>query len=141
MNVMEISTVMFLIIVLLTMIMEGVDSSIGMMYGIVLGPLLIGFGFFPTDVVPFLMLRQAIGGIVTSFRHHRLKNAFFIVWVLIGRKVSSPGLVISLCIGAVIGGYIGPALLNKIGDNHVKLTKAAGLIAFISGIYAMIKIF
>ncbi len=59
------------------LVMECIDSALGMMYGTVLSPLLIIMNYDVKDVVPSLLISQAIGGFIASFRHHRLKNADF----------------------------------------------------------------
>jgi uncharacterized protein len=57
--------------------MEFIDSALGMMYGTVLSPLLILFGFNARDVVPSILISQAVGGFIASWRHHRHGNADF----------------------------------------------------------------
>ena len=59
------------------MIMEFIDSALGMMYGTVLSPLLIIMNYNPKEVVPSILVSQAIGGFIASWRHHRFKNADF----------------------------------------------------------------
>lgn len=61
----------------MALIMEIVDSSLGMMYGTILSPLLVGYGFEPLLVVPAILLSQAIGGIGGTISHHRFENADF----------------------------------------------------------------
>jgi hypothetical protein len=253
---MEITLIVFGLIVLLSILMEAIDSSIGMMYGTVLSPLLIGLDFAPVDVVPALVLSQALGGVVASLRHHQFKNASFtwqskdmkvagmifslgivavivgacvgvnvnkhilsmyiailmtvmgvivfagfrlqfrwrnilfiglissfnkalsgggfgpivtsgqlisgrngrrsvgattmseveiclasyVVWILVSNRVPSLLLTLALCMGAVVGGFIGPAVLKKIGNNNVLLTKIVGAMAIASGVFAIIKL-
>jgi uncharacterized protein len=60
-----------------SLIMEFVDSALGMMYGTVLSPLLIIMNYDAKEVVPSILISQAIGGFIASWRHHRLKNADF----------------------------------------------------------------
>jgi len=67
----------FLLLVFMAFIMETVDSSIGMMYGTLLSPLLVGAGFAPLIVVPAILLSQAIGGVSGTLMHHRHGNADF----------------------------------------------------------------
>jgi uncharacterized protein len=57
--------------------MEFIDSALGMMYGTVLSPLLILLGFNARDVVPSILISQAVGGFIASWRHHRHGNADF----------------------------------------------------------------
>ncbi|HEX9024702.1 MAG TPA: sulfite exporter TauE/SafE family protein [Geobacteraceae bacterium] len=59
------------------LIMEFIDSSLGMMFGTVLSPLLIIMNYSAKEVVPSILISQAIGGFIASWRHHRFKNADF----------------------------------------------------------------
>ncbi|MFH0832892.1 MAG: sulfite exporter TauE/SafE family protein [Candidatus Aenigmatarchaeota archaeon] len=68
---------LFIILAALALIMEIVDSSLGMMYGTILSHVLIGFGFDPLIVVPSILISQAIGGIAGTIFHNKLKNADF----------------------------------------------------------------
>ncbi len=58
-------------------VMEFVDSALGMMYGTVLSPLLIIMNYSAVEVVPSLLISQAVGGFIASFMHHNCKNANF----------------------------------------------------------------
>lgn len=62
---------MFIVSFVLAGIMEIVDSSLGMMYGTLLSPLLILFGFDAKIVVPSIVLSQAIGGLIATVQHNR----------------------------------------------------------------------
>lgn len=68
-----------ILIVIAALICEFIDSSLGMLYGTIMSPLLIIGGFSPLLVVPSILLTQAIGGFIASFFHNRLKNAVFSV--------------------------------------------------------------
>jgi uncharacterized membrane protein YfcA len=59
------------------LIMEFIDSALGMMYGTVLSPLLLIMNYSVGDVVPSILISQAVGGFIASWRHHRLNNADF----------------------------------------------------------------
>jgi len=63
--------------ILLALVMEIVDSSLGMMYGTLLSPILIGYGFEPLIVVPAILISQAVGGIGGTISHQKFKNADF----------------------------------------------------------------
>jgi len=56
---------------------ELIDSSLGMMYGTILAPVLIIIGFDPLLVVPSILLSQAIGGLIAARFHHQLGNVYF----------------------------------------------------------------
>ncbi len=59
------------------LVMEFIDSFLGMMYGTVLSPLLILAGYNAKTVIPAILISQAVGGFVASWRHHKLGNANF----------------------------------------------------------------
>ncbi|UCE36548.1 MAG: sulfite exporter TauE/SafE family protein [Thermoplasmata archaeon] len=65
------------IMVLLALLMEVIDSSLGMMYGTLLSPILIGYGFEPLVVVPAILISQAVGGIGGTISHQKFRNADF----------------------------------------------------------------
>jgi len=64
-------------LIFVTFVAEIIDSSLGMMFGTILSPLLIGLGFDPYFVVPSILVSQAIGGIVATYRHNYFKNGDF----------------------------------------------------------------
>ncbi|MBU3902221.1 MAG: TSUP family transporter, partial [Candidatus Thermoplasmatota archaeon] len=66
-----------LVLIIMAFIMEIVDSSLGMMYGTLLSPILIGYGFEPIIVIPAILISQAVGGISGTISHHKFKNADF----------------------------------------------------------------
>jgi len=64
-------------IAILAFACELIDSSLGMMYGTILSPVLIIIGFDPLLVVPSILLSQAVGGFVAAMFHHQLGNVYF----------------------------------------------------------------
>jgi uncharacterized membrane protein YfcA len=64
-------------LIICAVIMEFIDSALGMMYGTVMSPLLILFSFNVKDVVPSILISQATGGFIATWRHHRHGNADF----------------------------------------------------------------
>jgi uncharacterized protein len=66
-----------LILALLALVMETVDSSLGMMYGTLLSPVLVGWGFDPLVVIPAILVSQAVGGCSGMICHHIFRNADF----------------------------------------------------------------
>lgn len=72
---------------------ELIDSSLGMLYGTILSPVLIIAGFDPLLVIPSILFSQAIGGFVASIGHHRLKNVDFSIEKDLVRRLSDLGYV------------------------------------------------
>jgi len=54
-----------------------INSSLGMMYGTILSPILLIAGFDLIVVVPAILFSQTIGGLTASIFHHRFKNTNF----------------------------------------------------------------
>jgi len=75
---------------------ELLDSSLGMLYGTILSPVLIIAGYDPLVVVPSILLTQALAGLLAAAMHHRLRNVDFRVDNEAFRKGRDSGLVSSL---------------------------------------------
>jgi len=71
---MEITITLFVVIVVISLVCEYMDASIGMGYGTTLSPVLLIIGFLPLEVVPSVLLGQLVGGLVGGVTHHRLGN-------------------------------------------------------------------
>ena len=65
---------LFLIIIILAFIFESMDSMAGMGFGTALSPLLFLLGYTPLQVVPTILISEAITGIVDTFFDHEFKN-------------------------------------------------------------------
>jgi uncharacterized membrane protein YfcA len=63
-----------LLIVLLAFLFESMDSMAGMGFGTGLTPLLLIFGYTPLQVVPTILISEAITGIIDSYFDHEFKN-------------------------------------------------------------------
>lgn len=66
---------MFLILFLSGFIAKLIDSALGMMYGTLLVPILIGSKFDPLVVIPSVLLSQGVGNLTASIFHHKFNNA------------------------------------------------------------------
>ncbi|MHC1605632.1 MAG: sulfite exporter TauE/SafE family protein [Candidatus Methanofastidiosia archaeon] len=95
-------------------LMEIVDSSLGMMYGTILSPVLIGYGFESMIVVPAILLSQALGGITGTISHHKYGNADFnglTKDMKVVLTIVIPGLL-AIAIGSIVVLQISKSLLN-----------------------------
>jgi len=63
------------VIVCLAFFCELVDSSLGMGYGTMLAPILLMLGYPLNEVVPAVLLSEALTGLVAALCHHELGNA------------------------------------------------------------------
>ncbi|MHA1210778.1 MAG: sulfite exporter TauE/SafE family protein [Candidatus Freyarchaeota archaeon] len=66
-----------IILFVIALLGEIIDSGLGMMYGTLLSPILIAAGFSPSAVIPSILISQAMGGLTGTIFHHRYKNADF----------------------------------------------------------------
>lgn len=99
---------------LLAVIMEIIDSGLGMMYGTLLSPLLILMGYSPKLVVPSILISQAVGGATGSIGHHIRKNTDFRGLtrdMQISLSIIIPGLL--ACVAGVFAGKLIPSLYMK----------------------------
>ena len=79
--------------------------------------------------------KRAIG--ITDFAEAPICVMAFVAWVVLS-GFPDTRLILPLCVGAGIGGLIGPYLLSKVkSTNIIKLT--VGLLAFVSGVIVLIK--
>jgi len=101
-------------LIFFAMIMEFIDSALGMMYGTVLSPLLILMGYDVKAVVPSILISQSVGGFVASWRHHGLQNATFKSGT-VDYHVSTTIIwfgVFACLIGVFVSASISPKILN-----------------------------
>jgi hypothetical protein len=103
-----------LILVAMAATMEFIDSFLGMMYGTILAPLLIIMGHDTKTVIASILISQAIGGFMASWRHHFHGNADFSKGTL-DRKVAliviGAGIIASV-MGVSVSLNISPKVLN-----------------------------
>lgn len=98
----------------LAVVMEVIDSGLGMMYGTLLSPLLILMGYSPKLVVPSILISQGIGGITGAIGHHARKNSNFKGMTKdfkISLAIIIPGLL--ACIAGVLCGKLIPSIYMK----------------------------
>lgn len=101
------------------LIMETIDSGLGMMYGTLLSPILIIAGFNPFLVVPGILLSQSIGGFFASYHHHKYKNA---KWSIKSKdlKISLTLLLLGL-LAVVVGVYVGTIISAELLKTYIGL--------------------
>ncbi|MFX1380652.1 MAG: TSUP family transporter [Promethearchaeota archaeon] len=65
---------LILLIIIFAFIFESMDSMAGMGFGTALSPLLFLLGYTPLQVVPAILISEAITGAVDTFFDHEFKN-------------------------------------------------------------------
>jgi uncharacterized membrane protein YfcA len=63
-----------LLVLLLALVCEYMDSSLGMGYGTTLTPVLLAAGFEPLQIVPTILLSECLSGFVAGVFHQRDRN-------------------------------------------------------------------
>lgn len=102
------------IVAVMAIVMEVIDSGLGMMYGTLLSPILIIMGYDPKLVVPAILITQAIGGATGSIGHHIRGNTNFnglTQHTKISLAIVVPGLL--ACVAGVFAGKLIPAFYMK----------------------------
>lgn len=61
-------------VVVLALLFETADSASGMGFGTALAPLLFLMDYEPRQVVPVILISEAVTGLVAGWFHHRLRN-------------------------------------------------------------------
>jgi uncharacterized protein len=61
-------------VVALTVIFEFLDASAGMGFGTAITPMLLIMGFSPMQIIPVVMIQQAVAGLTGAWLHDRLGN-------------------------------------------------------------------
>ena len=69
---------MAILVFLVALVCEYVDSALGMGYGTTLTPLLLLAGFAPLDIVPAILLSEAVTGAAAGLLHQRDGNVNFL---------------------------------------------------------------
>jgi hypothetical protein len=64
-------------VLLISIVIEYIDATLGMGYGTALTPILLLMGFSPLQVVPAILLAQFIAGIIAAVLHHGAGNVSF----------------------------------------------------------------
>ncbi|MFX1494189.1 MAG: TSUP family transporter [Promethearchaeota archaeon] len=68
---------LILIIILLAFLFESMDSMAGMGFGTALSPLLFLLGYTPLQIVPTILISEAITGFIDTFFDHEFKNIHY----------------------------------------------------------------
>lgn len=115
-----------------SIIMEFIDSSLGMMYGTVLSPLLILLGVDAKVVVPSILISQALGGFTASYRHQKFNNADFTKGT-IDHKITTT-LIWFGVLASVIGVYVSISISQKVLSTYIACLVICIAILIFSGV-------
>ncbi len=118
-----------LMIFLLALFCEYIDSSLGMGYGTTLTPLLLLFGFAPLQIVPCVLLSELLTGFAATVLHHRDGNVNLI------KDRTARTTAILLCLLSVFGAII--AVCFAIHISKMVLTTTISFIILMCGILTL----
>ncbi|NHJ22857.1 MAG: sulfite exporter TauE/SafE family protein [Candidatus Lokiarchaeota archaeon] len=127
----------FLFIVLLAFLFESLDSIAGMGFGTALSPLLLLLGYTPLQIVPTILISQAISGLINTLFNHEFKNVRYSFRPL--NDATKLGLIMALCgclaiFASIILGYF----TIKFPDTVIKTYVA--ILVFLMGVSGIIRI-
>jgi uncharacterized protein len=111
---------------------EVVDSGLGMMYGTLLSPILLMLGYPSSEVIPSILISQAVGGFVGSIFHHKNKNSDFT------KLKGDFGLVLIVIVMGLFASFVGVMFAHYIPDKALKLY--IGFLAVVMGILCVLKV-
>lgn len=114
---------MLLVLVALAFVAGFLDTVLGMGYGTVLGPLLLAMGYRLPEVVPTLLVSQALAGFVGARFHHANGNACF------RRNSVHSKVALMLVVAGLAGGVGGPWLAQQVGERVVRAYMAVMIVA------------
>jgi uncharacterized membrane protein YfcA len=112
-----------ILVFLVALVCEFVDSSLGMGYGTTLTPLLLLAGFAPLDIVPAILLSEALTGAAAGLMHQRDGNVNFL------RDARARRTVVLLIALSTVGAIAAATLAVKVSKETLTLFIAAIIIA------------
>jgi len=121
-----------LFLIPLAVIGEVIDASLGMMYGTLLAPLLIGIGYDPYLVVPSVLCSQALGGLVGTFRHQTFGNADF------KGMTKHTKIALAIILPGLLAVFLGVFIALSIPSFYMKLY--IGVLVIVMGILCLSRI-
>ena len=127
----------FLYIVLLAFLFESLDSIAGMGFGTALSPLLLLLGYTPLQIVPTILISEAITGLIDTLFDHEFQNVHYSFRPL--NDAAKIGLIMALfgCL-AIFASIILAYFTIKFPDTIIKTYVA--MLVFLMGISGIIRI-
>ena len=129
---------LFPFIVILAFLFETMDSSAGMGFGTGLTPLLFLVGYEPLQVVPILLLSEAITGFTASYFHHEFENVSFNIHRPFNKETQITGMIaITGCFAIILSVILTYAAL-ELPKSFIKTY--VGILVLAMGIIGMIRL-
>ena len=128
---------LFLIIIVLAFIFEFMDSAAGMGFGTSLSPMLLIFGYHPLQIVPTILITEAITGFIDSYFDHELKNVDFTFRPMSDATKLALMIAFFGCIGIFLSVILGYFAI-KFDTTIIKLYVA--ILVLMMGLFGMIRL-
>jgi hypothetical protein len=129
---------LFPLIILLAFLFETMDSSAGMGFGTGLTPLLFLLGYDPLQVVPILLLSEAITGFTASYFHHEFENVNFSFHKPYNQATKITGMIaVTGCLAIILSVVLTYAAL-ELPKSFIKMY--VGILVLLMGIIGMIRL-
>lgn len=129
---------LFPLIIVLAFLFETMDSSAGMGFGTGLTPLLFLLGYDPLQVVPILLLSEAITGFTSSYFHHEFENVSFSLKKPYTQETKITGMIaVTGCFAIILSVVLTYAALN-LPKSFIKTY--VGILVLITGFIGMIRL-
>ncbi|KYK21114.1 hypothetical protein AYK25_03815 [Thermoplasmatales archaeon SM1-50] len=129
---------LFPLIIVLAFLFETMDSSAGMGFGTGLTPLLFLLGYDPLQVVPILLLSEAITGFTSSYFHHEFENVSFSLKKPYNQETKITGMIaVTGCFAIVLSVVLTYAALD-LPKSFIKTY--VGILVLIMGFIGMVRL-
>ncbi|MHA1624938.1 MAG: TSUP family transporter [Promethearchaeota archaeon] len=129
---------LIILIILIAFIFEMMDSLAGMGFGTALTPLLLLLGYSPLQVIPTLLISEALTGAIDAFFDHEFKNVRFSFHPTNDATKLSILIASFGCLAIVISVFLGYYVL-RFPDFLIKMYVA--ILVLFMGIFAIVRIF
>ena len=125
-------------IIILAFIFETMDSCAGMGFGTGLTPLLLLMGYEPLQIVPILLISEAITGFTSGFFHHEFENVRFKIKKPLNKESRITFLIAGIgCVAIVISVFLTYFAIKLSKD---LITTYVAILVFVMGIIAIINL-
>jgi len=126
------------VIIILAFLFETMDSCAGMGFGTGLTPLLLLMGYEPLQIVPILLISEAITGFTSGFFHHEFENVNFRIKKPLNKETKIMFMIAGIgCLAIILSVFLTYYAI-QLSKNIIQTYVA--ILVFAMGIIAMFKL-
>lgn len=129
---------LILYVILLAFLFEMMDSSAGMGFGTGLTPLLLFIGYEPLQVVPILLISEAVTGVTSGIFHHEFQNVRFSIKKPINKETKTMLMIAGIGCFAIFLSVILTYYSLKLPKDVIKTY--VGILVLFMGIIGIIRL-